>query len=89
MLMQKENLPAELAGKIMELADSRPKRILKVPHDPPSSSQQGWQILTNCDMMAKAFGLQLDSYVVELLHVKEFTFSAVKVKGVPGQLALE
>ncbi|KAJ5624598.1 hypothetical protein N7510_000907 [Penicillium lagena] len=61
-------LPPELVLYVMELAGYEPLGRLSEPHDPfhPSNHEElgryltyCWRVLVNCDMMAKALGMEL------------------------------
>lgn len=65
-LLREKRLPAEIALRIMEMAEwDEPRRLLKVPHDPLHRENEAelmsylsicWDVLVRCDMMAKALG---------------------------------
>ncbi|CAN8106294.1 unnamed protein product [Discula destructiva] len=64
-MLRKTGLPAEVALRILELAEYEPRRLLKVPHDPFHTANKAelqsylsicWDILVRCDVMGKALG---------------------------------
>ncbi|KAJ5771937.1 hypothetical protein N7520_002466 [Penicillium odoratum] len=66
--LYQKGLPVELVLDVMELAGYQPVGRLSEPQDPFHSSNRTelaryltycWRLLVNCDMMAKAIGMQL------------------------------
>lgn len=65
LMLRAKGLPAEIGLQILDLADYKAQRKLKVPHDPfhPHNEEElkkylnyCWVLLVRCDMVAKALG---------------------------------